>query len=101
MSTTGHGESILKVALARRCLEENARNSKGTLQEACEAALGYMQRRVHGQGGCIALSPQGDVGIAFSTKRMCWARVDASGRVVSGIEPGEQYIGDAEVPVPM
>ena len=70
------------------------------MQDACESALAYMQERVSGQGGCIALSPQGDVGIAFSTKRMCWAHVDATGREVSGIEPGEQYIGDEKVPVP-
>ena len=60
VSTTGHGESILKVALARRCLENHSRGSSrpgGTMQDACESALAYMQERVSGQGGCIALAP--------------------------------------------
>ena len=102
VSTTGHGESILKVALARRVLENfKAGNTSITMQEACENALAFMQHRVNGHGGCIALSPSGDVGISFTTKRMCWARVDSSGREESGIEPGQKYCGDSEIPVNM
>lgn len=99
VSTTGHGESILKVALARRCLEYfNDSANDLTMQEACDKALAYMQQRVGGHGGCIALSPQGDVGISFTTKRMCWARADESGVILSGIDPGLVYEGDSDSP---
>ena len=91
VSTTGHGESILKVGLARRVVNTASAAHDGavSMQAAAEQALQYMQDRVQGQGGVIALGPGGDVGIAFTTKRMCWARADATGLRMSGIERGD------------
>ncbi|MBT5642280.1 hypothetical protein HOJ44_04100 [Candidatus Bathyarchaeota archaeon] len=55
------------------------------VQEASEKALGYMKVRVNGQGGLIALDPDGNIGHAFTTKRMVWASIK-DGKIETGIE---------------
>ena len=95
VSTTGHGESILKVGLARRVLNVYANAKRNTtagtdtaitLQEAAEQALKYMHSRVGGHGGLISIASDGAVGIAFSTKRMCWCHKNVDGLSESGCE---------------
>ena len=72
-SSTGHGESIMKVVLTKRCVDlmQQGHNAK----RAAQGALQYMQERVSGCGGLIAISrgPQIQVGIHFTTPRMPWA----------------------------
>ncbi|XP_071795523.1 isoaspartyl peptidase/L-asparaginase-like isoform X2 [Asterias amurensis] len=84
-STTGHGESIVKVTLARQVLY-NMQNGDNA-QQAAERAISYMSSRVHGSGGTIAVSKTGDIGISFSTERMAWAWAK-SGSMHFGINPG-------------
>ena len=86
VSTTGHGESILKVALARRCLSLHQENPNLTLQECGEKALEYMHQRVNGHGGIVSIGADGTVGISFSTKRMCWAWQNVDGLQKSGVD---------------
>ncbi len=82
VSTTGHGESIMKVNLAKLVLTYM---ETGTLvQEASEKALGYMRVRVNGHGGLIALDADGNIGHAFTTKRMVWASIK-DGKIETGI----------------
>lgn len=71
VSTTGHGESIMKVNLARLVL--NYVETGMGIQEAADKALGYMSVRVKGNGGLIALDSNGNIGAAYTTKRMVWA----------------------------
>jgi beta-aspartyl-peptidase (threonine type) len=71
VSSTGHGESIMKVNLARLVLEYM--DAGIPVQEAAEKALGYMSVRVNGNGGLIAVDNAGNIGHAFTTKRMVWA----------------------------
>jgi beta-aspartyl-peptidase (threonine type) len=73
VSTTGHGESIMKVNLARLVL--NYVEAGMRIQEAAEKALGYMQVRVKGNGGLIAIDPEGNIGAAYTTPRMVWASI--------------------------
>ena len=40
-----------------------------------DEGLAYMQERVGGSGGGIALTPSGDIGISYLTKGMSWAYV--------------------------
>ncbi|XP_038071522.1 isoaspartyl peptidase/L-asparaginase-like [Patiria miniata] len=87
-STTGHGESIAKVTLARRVVY-NMQNGHSA-QQAAEEALSYMSTRVNGAGGTIALDRTGNAGIAFTTERMPWAWV-GSGSLHYGINPGEDF----------
>lgn len=82
VSTTGHGESIMKVNLARLVL--NYVEAGVGIQEAAEKALGYMAERVKGNGGLIALDHEGNIAHAFTTKRMVWASIK-DGKLEKGI----------------
>ncbi len=82
-SSTGHGESIMKVNLARLVL--NYVEAGTPVQEATERGLSYMKNRVNGTGGIIALDKKGAVGHSHTTERMVWATAQRSG-VESGID---------------
>jgi beta-aspartyl-peptidase (threonine type) len=69
---TGWGESIVRVALARRAVELLERGFAP--QSAAEAAIRTLARLVPGgSGGCIILTPAGQVGMAWNTRRMAYA----------------------------
>jgi len=82
ISTTGHGESILKVNLAKLVL--TYMDTGMGVQEAAEKALGYMSVRVDGTGGLVALDRDGNIAHAFTTSRMVWASIK-DGELESGI----------------
>lgn len=82
VSTTGHGESIMKVNLARLVL--NYVEAGMSIQEAADKALGYMSVRVKGNGGLIAIDADGNIGAAYTTKRMVWAYIK-DGKLESSI----------------
>jgi beta-aspartyl-peptidase (threonine type) len=70
-STTGWGEPIMKLVLAKWTAD---RIAAGNLPEwAVQEAMNYLKQRVNGHGGIIVLSPTGRFGIAHSTPRMAWA----------------------------
>ncbi|MCB2171564.1 isoaspartyl peptidase/L-asparaginase [archaeon] len=73
VSTTGHGESILKVNLSKLVL--SYMEAGMSVQVAAEKALGYMAVRVNGNGGLIAVDSEGNIGHSFTTKRMVWASI--------------------------
>lgn len=81
-SSTGHGESIMKVILARLVLSHVEDGC--AVGEAARRGLEYMRERVGGQGGIIVISPEGEVGCHFTTKRMPWALI-SGGKLESGI----------------
>ena len=56
-STTGHGESITKVCLAKAVLQR-MEDGEGP-SDACNKSLGYMFDRVGGSGGVIAIDKHG------------------------------------------
>src|SRR5690348_16775986 len=70
-STTGWGEPIMKLVLAKWTAD---RIAVGNLPEwAAQEAMNYLQQRVNGHGGIIVLDAQGKFGIAHNTPRMAWA----------------------------
>uniref|UniRef100_A0A672SR69 Isoaspartyl peptidase/L-asparaginase n=1 Tax=Sinocyclocheilus grahami TaxID=75366 RepID=A0A672SR69_SINGR len=73
VSCTGHGESILKVTLARLILFQMEQGKSATA--AAEASLQYMGERVKGCGGAIVVSSTGDWAASFTTPRMAWASI--------------------------
>ena len=80
-STTGWGEPIMKLVLAKWAAD---RVAAGNLPEwAAAEAINYLQSRVSGHGGIILLDSRGRIGIAHNTPRMAWAfktgNEDASG----------------------
>jgi L-asparaginase / beta-aspartyl-peptidase len=70
-STTGWGEPIMKLVLAKWAAD---RVATGSLPEWVAAeAISYLKDRVNGHGGMILLDARGRFGIAHNTPRMAWA----------------------------
>ncbi len=70
-STTGWGEPIMKLVLAKWAAD---RVQSGSLPEwVATEAMNYLKQRLNGHGGIILLDAQGRVGIAHNTPRMAWA----------------------------
>jgi beta-aspartyl-peptidase (threonine type) len=71
VSTTGWGEPIMKLVLAKWTAD---RIAAGNLPEwSAQEAMNYLKQRLNGHGGIIVLDPRGHVGIAHNTPRMAWA----------------------------
>lgn len=68
VSTTGHGESILRTNLARWACEKVG--SGDSAQEAAEKAAAFLKARVGGDGGLIVVSPDGRIGWDTNTAGM-------------------------------
>src|SRR5262249_45448315 len=82
-STTGWGEPIMKLVLAKWAAD---RVESGSLPEwVAQEAMNYLKQRVNGHGGIILLDTQGRYGIAHNTPRMAWA-VRSAQKQESGIE---------------
>ena len=70
-STTGWGEPIMKLVLAKWAAD---RVESGSLPEwVGKEAMNYLKQRVNGHGGIILLDALGHFGIAHNTPRMAWA----------------------------
>ena len=82
-STTGWGESIMKVLLAKTATDLIGGGYDP--MAAARAAIDVLKRRVGGLGGCILLDGQGRVGFAFNTPRMAYAYHTEDGDAVIGI----------------
>jgi beta-aspartyl-peptidase (threonine type) len=85
VSTTGWGEPIMKLVLAKWTAD---RVAAGNLPEwAAQEAMNYLKSRLNGHGGIIVLNTAGQVGIAHNTPRMAWAFKSVNKEEV-GIERG-------------
>jgi L-asparaginase / beta-aspartyl-peptidase len=70
-STTGWGEPIMKLVLAKWAAD---RVASGCVPEwVAVEAINYLKDRVNGHGGMILLDARGRFGIAHNTPRMAWA----------------------------
>jgi len=70
-STTGWGEPIMKLVLAKWAAD---RVASGNLPQWVAAeAMNYLKERLNGHGGIILLNARGQFGIAHNTPRMAWA----------------------------
>jgi beta-aspartyl-peptidase (threonine type) len=78
VSVTGYGESIMKVTLARRvCGKMEAGLG---IDQAAEEAIAYLEKRVNGLGGVIAIDRHGKWTHSFNTPRMAIACIDSEGK---------------------
>lgn len=85
-STTGHGEAMMRVCLAKTVIEtvrSNGPSTKGLAEHAARASLVMMHQRTGETGGAILVSRDGSLGLARTTRTMSWAAV-ADGDVASG-----------------
>ena len=82
-STTGWGESIMKVLLAKTATDLIAAGHAP--MAAARQAIDILARRVGGLGGCILLDSAGQIGFAFNTPRMAYAYRVEDRPIVVGI----------------
>jgi beta-aspartyl-peptidase (threonine type) len=71
VSCTGHGESIMKIVMAKAASDLVAAGHDA--QAAADAAVKLLSRRTGGTGGLIVVDRQGRFGASFSTPHMTWA----------------------------
>ncbi|HUJ94194.1 MAG TPA: isoaspartyl peptidase/L-asparaginase [Terriglobales bacterium] len=82
-STTGWGEPIMKLVLAKWATD---RVASGSAPEWVVAeAINYLKDRMNGHGGMILLDARGRFGIAHNTPRMAWG-VKTAKQEKAGIE---------------
>lgn len=79
VSTTGWGEGMIKVVMAKTVVDFMEQNG-GNSQEAAERGVAHLKRKVDGLGGVIALNARGEFGVAFNTPRMARAYMSSSMR---------------------
>lgn len=85
VSLTGWGEPIMKLVLGKWAVD---RVLAGEAPEnAAQAAIAYLFRRLGGHGGIILLGPDGRYGLAHNTPRMAWGICNPDGMQV-GIRVG-------------
>lgn len=83
-SATGHGESIIKVVLAKFACDRMAAGADArTAAEEAVRELG----RVHGEGGIILVDRGGGLGVAFNAARMSRAWIAGDGSEGAAFEP--------------
>lgn len=81
-STTGHGESMMRVCLAKTAVD--AARALSAEQAVTEALL-IMEQRTGQTGGAILVRPDGSLGLARLTKTMSWAAATSDGDKPSGV----------------
>ncbi|HVW32914.1 MAG TPA: isoaspartyl peptidase/L-asparaginase [Acidimicrobiia bacterium] len=86
VSATGIGEAFLQVAFAHE-IDARIRLTGATLEEACRAALEAVGI-AGGEGGCLAVGPDGPPLMPFSTALMHRAWAEVGGPLLGGAAPG-------------
>jgi len=87
-SSTGWGESLMKVVLAKTTLD-HIMHGENTF-DACQNGIRHLAKRVDGRGGVICLDRQGKAGYAFNTPYMARAIADTNGITHIGIKSDKQ-----------
>lgn len=82
VSTTGHGESIMRMQMARSAADRL--EATGSLEQAARGAVAELVERTRGEAGVILVDLAGRVG-HYATRRMPWAAIVA-GCPASGID---------------
>lgn len=69
VSSTGWGEALIKVVMAKSVLDFMERNG-GNPSKAALEGVNMLERKVQGYGGVIVLNMEGEIGMAYNTPRM-------------------------------
>ena len=80
ISTTGFGESFIRVALAHE-VSSLVRYAGKSIAEAAVEAIFYVLDRSNGKGGLISINAQGDYALPFNTQGMYRGVITSSGQV--------------------
>lgn len=84
-SSTGYGESLLRVMLCKTACDFLRTQSA---MEAAWESMDVLQIRGQGYGGVIMISPEGDYGFAHNTPRMAFAYADDDRQTQAHIKIG-------------
>lgn len=84
VSSTGYGEAIMKVVLAKTACDF-LRPAGSTPTRAAQAAVQLLARRGQGTGGLILLDKTGAPGFAFNTPRMAYGYTNPDGSFVTAV----------------
>lgn len=76
VSTTGWGEAMIKVVMAKTVIDLMDVNG-GNPQQAADRGIEILHRKADGFGGVIVLNKDGDIGVAFNTPRMARAYINS------------------------
>ena len=82
VSTTGWGESIMKVLLAKTVCDRMEHTGP---EEAAKFGIQVLREKGKGYGGLIGINAQGEYAFAYNTEKMAWAWVDKEGTLQSRI----------------
>ncbi|XP_023129085.2 isoaspartyl peptidase/L-asparaginase isoform X1 [Amphiprion ocellaris] len=96
VSTTGHGEAIMKVTLARLILFHMEQGQSA--EAASDLGLAYMKSRVEALGGVVTVDPQGHWAARFSSKQMSWAAAQKD-TLHYGLYTGEHFTQSIDEPL--
>jgi beta-aspartyl-peptidase (threonine type) len=77
VSLTGWGEPIMKLVLGKWAVDRVLGGDAP--EDAAQAAIAYLFRRLGGHGGIILLGPDGRYGLAHNTPRMAWGICSSRG----------------------
>jgi beta-aspartyl-peptidase (threonine type) len=86
-STTGHGEAMIRVCVAKTAVDGMRGQQRGaraalttkTAAQSSHEAITLMQRRTAQSGGLIVVARDGSLGLARTTRTMTWASANDSG----------------------
>jgi L-asparaginase / beta-aspartyl-peptidase len=84
VSSTGYGEAIMKVVLAKTACDF-LRPASSTPARAAQAAVQLLANRGKGTGGLILLDKNGNPGFSFNTPRMAYGFVNPDGSFFTGV----------------
>ncbi|KAM8739382.1 isoaspartyl peptidase/L-asparaginase isoform X2 [Acanthopagrus latus] len=94
VSTTGHGEAIMKVVLAKHILYQMEQGQ--SVEAASDLGLACMKIRAEGLGGVITVDPQGHWAARFSSRQMAWAAAQKD-TLHYGLYKGENFTQSIDV----
>jgi L-asparaginase / beta-aspartyl-peptidase len=84
VSSTGYGEAIMKVVMAKTAADF-LRPSSSTPMRAAQAAVQLLANRTKATGGLILLDKNGNPGFAFNTPRMAYGFVNADASFITAV----------------
>jgi len=84
VSATGHGEYFIRATVARDVCAR-VQFTGVSLAEASRQVVGEQLTAMGGDGGIIAVDPQGNVSLTFNTSGMYRASIDADGQLYVAI----------------
>lgn len=84
VSATGHGEYFIRATVARDICAR-VQYSGASLADAADQVVRQQLTAMGGDGGVIALDPQGNIALTFNTSGMYRASIDTGGKVYVAI----------------